>query len=54
MGHIVKILGGIGILIAIYLFLANGSQTTKIINAVAGNLTEGIQVLQGRNKLITE
>lgn len=54
MSYIVKILSGIGILIAIYLFLSNGSQTVKIINSVATNMTTGIQVLQGRNKLITE
>lgn len=54
MHHITKILGGIGILIAIYLFLSNGSQTVKIVNSIAGNMITGIQVLQGRSKLITE
>lgn len=54
MNYIVKIMGGIGVLIAIYLFLSNGSQTVKIINSVASNMTNGIQVLQGRNKLVTE
>ena len=54
MHNIVKILGGIGVLIAIYLFLSNGSQTVRIINSVASNMTDGIQVLQGRTKLITD
>ena len=53
MSAILKIMSGIGVLIAIYLFLSNGSQTVKIINSLAGNLTDGIQVLQGREKLIT-
>lgn len=54
MNYIFKVLSGIGALIAIYLFLSNGSQTVKIINSVASNMTNGIQVLQGRNKLVTE
>ena len=53
MHNIVRILSGIGILIAIYLFLSNGTQTVKVINSIAGNMIDGIQVLQGRNKLIT-
>ena len=53
MHSIVKVLGGIGILIGIYLFLSNGTQTVKIINSIAENSITGIQVLQGRNKLIT-
>ena len=53
MSAILKIMSGIGVLIAIYLFLSNGSQTVRIINSLAGNLTDGIQVLQGREKLIT-
>lgn len=54
MNNIVKILGGIGILVAIYLFLANGKQTVNIVNSIAENTIDGIQVLQGREKLITE
>ena len=54
MGNIIKILGGIGVLIGIYLFLSNGTQTVRIINSVASNMTDGIQILQGRSKLITE
>ena len=54
MHQIMKVLGGIGVLIVIYLFLSNGSQTVKIINSIAENTIDGIQVLQGRNKLITD
>lgn len=54
MHNIGKILGGIGVLIAIYLFLSNGNTTLKIINSIASNTVDGIQVLQGREKLITD
>ena len=54
MYNVFKIIGGIGVLIGIYLFLSNGQQTVKIINAIASNSVTGIQVLQGREKLITE
>ena len=53
MNHLTKILGGIGILIAIYLVLSNGSQSIKIVESISSNALNGIQVLQGRNKLIT-
>lgn len=54
MNNIITILSGIGILIAIYLFLTNAGNTVKIIESISGNMIDGIQVLQGRNKLITE
>ena len=54
MHNLTKILGGIGILIAIYLFLSNGGTTLNIINSIAKNSVNGIQVLQGREKLITK
>lgn len=54
MHSVLKIAGGIGVLITIYLFLSNGSQTVKIINSIASNTIDGIQVLQGRTKMITE
>jgi hypothetical protein len=41
-------ISGIGILIAIFLFLNNGRDTTSIINSIASNTTAGIKVLQGR------
>ena len=49
MGTLYKILAGIGVLIAIYLFLSNGTQTTSIISTISGNAIKGIQVLQGRD-----
>lgn len=42
------VLSGIGVLIAIYLFLSNGKSTTSIISTVAGNAIAGIRTLQGR------
>lgn len=45
---IVTILSGIGVLIGIYLFLARGDQTAKIIAVIAENTTAGIKTLQGR------
>lgn len=53
MSHLVRILSGIGILIAVYLVLSNGSQSVKIIDSISSNALNGIQILQGRNKLIT-
>ena len=50
MNQLASILGGIGVLIAIYLFLSNADDTAKIINSVASNSINGIQVLQGRSK----
>ena len=54
MHNIMKVLGGIGTLIVIYLFLSNGKQTVRIINSIADNTIDGIQILQGREKLITD
>lgn len=48
MNRVFDIVGGIGLLIMLYLFLSNGKQTTSIINAVAGNSVKGIKTLQGR------
>lgn len=44
-----NVLAGIGILIGIYLLLANGSQTIGIINTIASNSIAGIRTLQGRD-----
>ena len=46
--RIFDVISGMGILIAIFLFLNNGSQTTSIINSIAKNTTAGIKTLQGR------
>lgn len=48
MNKVMEIASGIGILIAIYLFLANGNNTVKIINSLGSNTISGIKVLQGR------
>lgn len=48
MNRVFDIVGGIGLLIMLYLFLANGKQTTSIINSIAGNSVKGIKTLQGR------
>lgn len=43
-----KIVSGMGLLIAIYLFVSNANQTAKIIESIGANTTKGIKVLQGR------
>jgi hypothetical protein len=48
MNEIGKWIAGIGVLIAIYLFLSKSDETTKIISTLASNTTQGIKVLQGR------
>lgn len=48
MNQLVTILSGIGVLIAIYLFLSKGTQTVNIINSIARNSISGIKTLQGR------
>ena len=48
MGKFKDVLGGIGILIAVYLVLSNGTATTKLIDSLMSNSTNAIKVLQGR------
>jgi hypothetical protein len=48
MKQFIKIVSGIGILIAIYLFLSKGTTTASIINSIASNTVAGIKTLQGR------
>ena len=48
MKNITEILGGIGILIAIYLLLSHGNNTTSFIDTVLNGATNMIKVLQGR------
>jgi hypothetical protein len=43
-----KVIGGIGVLIAIYLFVANADKTSKVISTIASNSIKGISTLQGR------
>ncbi len=48
MGHLTTWLSGIGILIFIYLVLARGEQTAKIINTLGTQGVSAIKTLQGR------
>jgi len=48
MNKVFDVIAGIGVLIGIYLFLANGKQTTSIISTIATNSISGIKTLQGR------
>ncbi|HDR7311505.1 TPA: hypothetical protein QCX08_004013 [Bacillus cytotoxicus] len=48
MSRVLGIISGIGMLIALYLFLNNARQTTQIIDSIAGNGVKGIKTLQGR------
>jgi len=48
MGKLIVILSGIGMLIAIYLFLSRSKDTVNVINSLASNATKGISTLQGR------
>lgn len=43
-----KIFGGVGVLIGIYLFVANGDKTVSIIKTLGTQGVEGIRTLQGR------
>ena len=43
-----KIIAGIGMLIFVFLILANGKNAVAIVNSVAKNSVSGIKVLQGR------
>lgn len=48
MNRVFDVIGGVGLLIMLYLVLINGRQTTAIINTVASNSVAGIKTLQGR------
>ena len=43
-----EVVSGIGILIALFLFLNNYKATTSIISSIASNSISGIKTLQGR------
>jgi len=48
MNKVFEVISGIGILIALYLFLKNYKATTSIIGSISSNSINGIKVLQGR------
>lgn len=48
MAKIAEILSGMGILIAIFLFVSHATESARIINALGSNTTAAIKTLQGR------
>lgn len=48
MNKVFDVISGIGVLIAVFLFLNNSGQTTSIINTIGKNSISGIRTLQGR------
>ena len=48
MGRIVEIISGIGVLIAIYLFVSNADGTASIIKQLGASSSSMIKTLQGR------
>ncbi len=48
MNRVFDVVSGMGILIAIFLFLNNGQATVSIIQTIGSNTTSGIRTLQGR------
>lgn len=48
-GKVFAAIAGVGILIAIYLFVKNPSGTTGVINSLGSNTIRGIATLQGRD-----
>jgi hypothetical protein len=46
--NIGKVISGIGVLIAVYLFVSRADETATIINTIASNSVAGIKTLQGR------
>ena len=52
MATVSKVLGGIGILIAIYLVLSRASDSVAVVDVIGKNAINGISVLQGRNTQI--
>lgn len=48
MSKVFDVIAGMGVLIAIYLFLTNGDKTVKIINSFSTAARQSITALQGR------
>jgi hypothetical protein len=48
MKDLVTVLGGIGLLIGLFLVLNKGKDSVSIIEALGKNATKGIATLQGR------
>ena len=47
-GSIVEIVSGMGVLIAIYLFLSKGDSTVNIIKQLGSSSSSMVRTLQGR------
>ena len=52
-GKVMTVLSGVGVLIAIYLFLSNSSATVSVIKTLGTQSINAVQVLQGRSRIIT-
>ena len=52
-GKIMTVLSGVGVLIAIYLFLSKSSETVSIVKTLGTQSINAVQELQGRSRLIT-
>lgn len=48
MNNVYKVVAGIGMLIFVYLLVANATGTTSIVQTIASNSVSGIKTLQGR------
>jgi hypothetical protein len=48
MKNIMTIVGGMGVLIGIYLFINRATDTAAIIKAIGGQTTSAVKTLQGR------
>lgn len=53
MADFAKYLGILFILVFVYLVVVNGSNSTRVINALSGANTNAILALQGRNPTAT-
>lgn len=47
-GKMFAVIAGMGLLIAVFLFVSNPTGSASIINAIGSNAVKGISTLQGR------
>lgn len=48
MGRIAEIVSGMGILIALYIIISNGTKAGYIVSSIGGATTDVVKTLQGR------
>lgn len=48
MGRLVVIFSGVGMLIALFLLVRNGTKTVAIIDSLGSNAIKGVATLQGQ------